>query len=54
MSNKKAKGYKYVAEWETPWGQKHGVYDATEACLEEFDRLKVKPLDRDWETPLSC
>ena len=43
---KKRKGYKYVAEWETPWGQPHGVYDATPECEAELDRLREKPLAR--------
>ena len=43
---KKRKGYKYVAEWETAWGQKHGVYDATPECEAELERLRAKPLAR--------
>ena len=43
---KKRKGYKYIAEWQTPWGKKHGVYDATPECEEELERLRAKPLAR--------
>ena len=43
---KKRKGYKYIAEWETAWGKKHGVYDATPECEEELERLSAKPLAR--------
>jgi hypothetical protein len=43
---KKRKGYKYGAEWETPWGKKHGVYDPTTECIEELKRLCVKPMER--------
>ena len=43
---KKRKGYKYVAEWVSPWGKKHGVYDATPECEEELERLRAKPLAR--------
>ena len=43
---KKRKGYKYVAEWETPWGKKHGFYVPSEECEAELERLRVKPLAR--------
>ena len=43
---KKRKGYKYVAEWSTAWGQPHGVMDATPESTEEMDRLMVEPLER--------
>ena len=43
---KKRKGYKYVYEWSTPWGQPHGFMDATPESTEEMDRLMVEPLER--------
>ena len=43
---KKRKGYKYVAEWKTAWGQPHGVLDQTSAGKEEMSRLIVEPLER--------
>ena len=43
---KKRKGYKYVAEWKTAWGQPHGVMDQTRAGKEEMIRLRVEPLER--------
>jgi len=43
---KKRKGYKYVAEWETAWGKRHGVLDQTSAGKEEMSRLIVEPLER--------
>lgn len=43
---KKRKGYKYVAEWKTAWGQPHGVMDQTRAGKEEMDRLIIEPLER--------
>ena len=41
---KKRNGYKYGAEWEAPWGKKHGVYDPTAEA--ELERLRVKPMAR--------
>tara|TARA_A200000159_G_scaffold163714_1_gene190840 strand:- start:1209 stop:1796 length:588 start_codon:yes stop_codon:yes gene_type:complete len=43
---KKRMGYKYGAEWVSPWGKAHGVMDSTEACNEELERLIQEPMRR--------
>mgnify|MGYP003114470958 FL=1 len=43
---KKRKGYKYVYEWSTAWGQPHGFMTDTPESSEELNRLIVEPLAR--------
>ena len=43
---KKRKGYKYVYEWTTAWGQPHGFMNETPESSEELNRLIVEPLAR--------